>query len=139
MQLSCGRNLVSAIIELAIFECRTNKSCFASRTNSILHEVAQTNFCLATSDACKISFNRQWRGNTRIYDSFTDVPERKRYISFSDPIAVLLCLNSYYSSPAFQKVIAKVVNIIRKDSSPVELSVDISEHECAGVEAKFAN
>ena len=40
---------------------------------------------------------------------------------------------------AFQKVIAKVVNIIRKDSSPVELSVDISEHECAVSEAKFAN
>ena len=40
---------------------------------------------------------------------------------------------------AFQKVIAKVVNIIRKDSFPVELSVDISEHECAVSEAKFAN
>ena len=65
--------------------------------------------------------------------------ENHVYISFSDPIPALPCLNSYYSSSAFQKVIAKVVNIIRKDSSPVELSVDISEHECAVSEAKFAN
>ena len=96
------------------------KVAFASRTNSILHEVAQTNFCLATSDACKISFNRQWRGKAR------------KYLLFRSN-------RSTASSAAFQKVIAKVVNIIRKDSSPVELSVDISEHECAGVEAKFAN
>ena len=65
--------------------------------------------------------------------------EHKILDFFSDPIPILLSLNSSYSSAAFQKVIAKVVNIIRKDSSPVELSVDISEHECAGVEAKFAN